>query len=309
MTKRRHHYIPQFYLKNFIDPKDSPYICIYDKEGNDIIKATAKDIAVEKHYFTFITPDGKKDSETLENAMAQLEGVASAVIEKIIQEKLLDEKDKAHFSSFISCMLTRVPNFRNNIQGATEQLIKKISIRLASYKQGFEGMIRRFENDTGKKIGMPTEELRQWMLNGKKYDIKIEPQFSLALAMSNAVELTPLFNDMKWTFIKATPDYKFLTGDNPLYYSDPTHDRRSFYGVGLANKNIEVTFPISQDCCAFGSWHGKEGYLQGTNQLVKGLNQRTVIASLRFIFASEKSEVLNSFVKKYKNSSPKLRVG
>jgi hypothetical protein len=206
-------------------------------------------------------------------------------------------------------MLTRVPNFRNNVQEATEQMVKKMSIVMASYKAGFEGMIKRYKNDTGNKIDMPVEDLRQWMLDGKKYNISVDPQWSLALAMLNVDHLAKIFFAMKWAFIKATSDFRFLTGDNPLYYSDPTYDRRSFYGVGLANKNIEVTFPVSQDFCAFGSWHGKEGYLQGNNQLVKGLNRRTTVASLRFIFASQKSEALKDFVKKYKDSSPKMRVG
>lgn len=307
MTKRRHHYIPKFYLNNFIDPENSPYIWVYDKEGADIIKATAKDIAVEKHYFSFTTPEGKKDSETLENALADIEGSASTAINKIIQEKILTQEERTYFVTFLALMLTRVPNFRRNIENATGKMLKKMSIMWASYKKGFEGMMQRYEEDTGEKIGMSTEELRQWMIDGK-YDITVDSQFSLGIALSNAEKMVNLFYKMKWAYIKSTDEYKFLTGDNPFYYIDPTYNPKSFYGFGLVNKNIEVTFPLSQNLCAFGSWRGKEGYAQGNNQLVKNINRRTVIASLRFIFASQRSDIIKDFVKKYKNSSPKLVV-
>ena len=114
---------------------------------------------------------------------------------------------------------------------------------------------------------------------------------------------------MKWRFIKATDDYKFMTGDNPLRYIDPAHNPHSFYGVGLANKNIEVTFPLSKDMAAFGGWERSAGYFQGNNQHVKHINRMTVIASRRFMFAHNKSENVDKFVKKYRGSHPVIKVG
>jgi len=307
--KKRHHYIPKFYLEGFGDPNNKPFLWVYEKGGSNFIKASAKDIAVEKHYFTFLDSQGERDSETLENALADIEGKVASIFKKIFKEESLSEEDRAIFASFLALMMTRVPNFRNNIATMLESVMKRMSLMMASHKKGFAGSIKRFEQDTGTEIGMPVEELRQFMLDESKYEIKANPQFSLAMALSNLDTLTRVFFNMTWTFVKATGDYKFLSGDNPLYYCDPTHDPRSFYGVGLANKNAEVTLPLSREVALFSSWQGRSAYAQGRNAHVKGINKRTILAASRFVFVSEKSDTINKLVQKCKGSAPKMRVG
>jgi len=307
--KKRHHYIPKFYLEGFVDSRNKPYLWVYEKGGNRIIKASAKDIAVEKHYFSFLDQQGKRDSETLENALAEIEGKVASIFKKIFKEESLSEENRATFASFLALMMTRVPNFRNNIATMLEGVIRRMNLMMASHKKGFEGSVRRFEKDTNTKIGMPVEELRQFMLDESRYEIKANPQFSLAMALSNLDTLTRVFFDMKWAFIKATSDYKFLSGDNPLYYCDPTHDPHSFYGVGLANKNVQVTLPLSREVALFSSWRGRSGYTQGRNTHVKSINKSTILAASRFVFSSGKSDTINKLVQKCIGSAPRMRVG
>ena len=306
--KKRHHYIPKFYLEGFVDPRNKPFLWIYEKGGSKIIEASAKDIAVEKHYFSFLDSKGERDSETLENALAEIEGKVASVCRKIFNEKSLCEEDRSFFASFLALMMTRVPNHRNVISVMIESVIKKMSLMFASNKKGFEGSVKRFEHDTGNKIDMPIEDLRQIMLDESKYKIKANPQFSIAIALSNLDKLIQVFFDMKWTFLKATDDYKYLSGDNPLYYYDPTYDPRSFYGVGLLNKNVEITLPISQEVALFASWQGKSGYTQGRNTHVKDINKRTILAASRFVFASAKSDIINKLVQECIGSATRMRI-
>jgi len=306
--KRKHHYIPVFYLSGFTN--DNRCIWVYDKETGNVFESKPEGIAYEKHYFSFIAPNGTRDSETIENLIMSLEAECSKVVRRILSCELLNEDEGITFAYFVALMMLRAPNFRRNIESATSELMKKISVFIASHKEGFESMIAKYERDTGNKIGIPSEELREWLLNpDKNYTIKTDPQYSLALALDFLKDFPKVFFGMKWAFLKATSDYKFLTGDNPLYYFDPTHNPRSFYGVGLFNKNIEVTLPLSKDMCAFGSWKHREGYIQAKNQWIKNINRRTAIAALRFVFASERSETLKEFIMKYKGSAPKMRVG
>jgi hypothetical protein len=110
--KKRHHYIPCFYLNGFIDPANEPFIWVYQKGESQIIKATAANIALEKHYYSFTTPTGAKDSETFENALSEIEGKAAPLIEKIKKHQTLDNDDRAIFAAFLALMMTRVPNYR-----------------------------------------------------------------------------------------------------------------------------------------------------------------------------------------------------
>jgi len=92
------------------------------------------------------------------------------------------------------------------------------------------------------------------------------------------------------------------------YYCDPTHDPHSFYGVGLANKNVEVTLPLSSEVALFSSRQGHSGYAQGKNAYVKDINKRTILAASRFVFVSEKSDTINKLVQKCIGSAPRMRV-
>jgi len=305
--KKRHHYIPKFYLEGFIDPHNRPYLWVYEKGNKKIIKATSKDIAVEKHYFSFLMLDGERNSDTLENVMAEIERNSAPIFKKIIRGQSLSKEDKAYFATFLAFMMIRVPNFRKNIENAIGELMKRISMVSASNRRAFEAMIKRYEKDTRKKINMPIEELRKWVLEGE-YDIKANPELALGMALSTTRELFPVFLGMKWTFVRATDEYKFLTSDNPLFYCDPTHDPNSFYGVGLINKNVEVTFPIFKDLALFASWKDRGTYIQGKNRLVKDINKRTILAASRFVFSSGKSDDINKLVQKYKNSAPVIKV-
>jgi len=198
---------------------------------------------------------------------------------------------------------------RENIRKSTGEMIKHISVFMASHKENFERMMEKYEKNTGKQIGMNVEELRQWMKSSDSYAVTVDKQYATAMALSLLENFARVFFQMKWAFLKATDDYKYMTGDNPLKYIDPTHRSGSFYGVGLANKNIEVSLPLSKEICAFGSWKHREGYLQANNQHVKHLNRMTVIASVKFVFTDKKSEDIDKFVKKYKGSHPVMSVG
>ncbi len=305
--KKRHHYIPVFYLNGFTDKNACLYV--YDKDGGPIFESSPEGIAYENHYFSFITPQGERDSETVENNVMLLEGESAKVIKKIHACNELTVNDRINYSLFVASMMVRVPNMRNNIQKSTGEMIKHMSVFMASHKENFEGAMERYEKDTGKPIGMNIEELRQWMRDPSHYDISVDKEYATAMALSLLEDFAKVFFQMKWAFFKATDEYKYMTGDNPLRYIDPTYKPRSFYGVGLANENVEVSLPLSKEVCAYGSWKGREGYLQAKNHHVKHLNKITVSASVRFVFADSKSEDIDKFVTKYKGSHPVLKVG
>jgi hypothetical protein len=305
--KKRHHYIPRFYLDGFIDPRNKPYIWVYEKGKNAIRKSKSDKIAFQKRYYSISTTEGKRDSETIENFLAEIEQSAALVFKKIEGRESLNEEEKGTFSYFLAFMITRVPAYRDNVERVTEKLLKKTNINLASDPRGFKAMIEAYERDTGEKIGMPVEELRQFTLDGRRYDISVDPQYSLQ-AMMIAKDIVPFLYNMSWAFFEASDDYKFVTSDNPLFYDDPNHDLESVYGVSLLNRNVEVSFPMSKELLFLGTWQDYKGFIRGNNAIVKDLNRRTVLSASRFVFASQKSDILNKFVQKYIDKGPRLEL-
>lgn len=305
----RHHFIPQFYLQGFVDPKNSPYVWVYRKDDGAIIKSSVKDTAVHRHYYSFTTKTGIRDSQTLEKWFSEIEASVAKIYRKILRKKPLNNEERSRFATFLALTLTRVPNYRENmIDKPTAQLMKRMQIIMASHKQHFETHIKKFEKDTGEKISVPIEQLREYILKGD-YDVKVgNPDYSLSFMFSSAKEVAPIFHRMRWAFLETTDDEYFLTSDNPLYYLDPSYKPGSFYGVGLMNKNLEVTFPLSRNLALLATWEGLTGYHQANSSIRKTLNSRTIISAQNFVFAPDKSSKLSELVQKYKNSSPKIKV-
>jgi hypothetical protein len=301
----RHHFIPQFYLQRFVDSKNPHFIWIYRKDTGAIIKSSVKDTAVHEHYYSFKTEGGVRDSQTLEKWFSKIEGRTSALFQKIFNKEILSDEEKSHFATFLALTLTRVPNYRENmIEKPTADLMRKMQEFMASNKDHWERHIKHMEEKTGQKFKISAEELRQYVLEGD-YDIKVtNPDYSLSFMIENAQSVAPVFNAMKWAFFETSDDKYFLTSDNPLYYMDPTYKPGSFYGVGLMNRKLEVTFPLSKNLMLLATWEGPEGYKVTTSKTRDMFNMRTIASAQNFVFAPENSIKLCTLVQKYKGSSP-----
>jgi len=305
--KKRHHYIPVFYLNGFTN--SNGYLYIYDKYNKPVFESSPEGIAYENHYFSFVNSEGERDSETLENAIKLLEDESARVLRKIHNYEKLSIDDRRTFSLFVSSMMVRVPNMRENMRKISGTLAKLHSVSISSHKESFMRQMKNYEKDTRKQMGPNYEELREFMNNPDNYDVSTNKQYGTAMALSQIEHISEIFFRMKWTFLKATRENKYITGDNPLSYFDPTCKPNSFYGVGLLNKNIEVALPLSKEICAFGTWRLKEGYLQAKNQYVKRLNKMTAISLVKFAFCHNKSDVIDKFIKKYKDKHPIITFG
>jgi hypothetical protein len=279
---------------------------VYEKGHPKIKRASVKDIAIQKHYYSFITQEGNRDSEAFENFLAFIENRVAPVFKKIKKEEIITEEERIWFAIFLASLITRVPNFRESIEESSAEVIRRINLKMASDTEGFKAMIRGLENETGNKVSLPIEDLQKFILQGK-YKIKVDPQFSLTM-MTMINDFGPIFHKMNWT-IFVSDDHRFVTSDNPLFYDDPTHDPRSPVGVGLLSKNIRLTFPVTKELALLATWsRGKDFYSKATNRFVRTVNRRTVQSASKFIFSSEKSAGLNDLVQKYMGSSPRLRV-
>lgn len=323
-TKKKHHYIPQFYLDGFTDLNNG-HVWVYEKGNLNIRKAKTGNIAFQKHYYSFVTKEGNKDSETLENAFAEMEGKAAPVFQKIKKCERLGEQERAIFACFLAFSVVRVPKFRGYVESDIAKSYKSLIKIGASHSGWLKSIMESVERDTREKINI--EELQEYILHGS-YNIKVNPQYSLKM-FKLVEDLIPIFYGMKWTFLIATGDYKFVTSDNPLFWCDPTHNPyiHSIYhlvnaislesfifyikklfswsnpvtpsrSVGLLNKDVEVTFPISRDVAFLGTWKIKGGdYLKANNYMIKDLNYRTITSALRFVYSSQKSDEVNALVR------------
>jgi len=296
--KKRHHYLPKFYLKGFTNPLLRKQIIYIYEKGNPIIrKSSPVNAAVIKGYYSLDSDKSNIDSETIEKTISLIETTSVPIIKKINIKKDLTHEEKELFSIFLSCMFTRVPTFRNWTEKVTAIALKTWLKFIASNEKTLSRFINQLIIEKNINFDYSIEKLQNFLLDDNKYEICVSPQLSLDFLLLG-LKLAPIFSKMNWAFLEATENYKFLTSDNPVYYIDPTVS--SHKNVGLLNKNVIVFFPISKELILYASWKNFSGYKRSTNKEIKGINKNTIIFANRFIFSPQLSNGINKIVQKYK---------
>ncbi|MEK6725694.1 MAG: DUF4238 domain-containing protein [Deltaproteobacteria bacterium] len=310
--KRKHHFVPAFYLRGFTDPSSDNMIWVYNKGSNNPFCEKPENIGLEKHYHTFENLDGSKDTNTIEDYFCHVwEGPTKTIIDQIKAGKFPVGDDRKFFASFLGLSFTRSPNHRANVDYATAQMLKSFSQFSATNQEYFVQSLKDYEYKMGEKLTDDPEELRQYILEGR-YDVKVTPELYLKMFISHGIQLGLVIAKMKWAFIRATDRFSFLTSDNPFFFHDPSPSSSSFWrGVGLLNENVEVTFPISKELALIATWKDSmtEMYIQGSHELARTINRCSVAAAHRAVYASEKSDALLRLVRKFANDRPTVAVG
>ncbi len=216
-----------------------------------------------------------------------MESAAAPVVRKLLQENfVLSDQERSDLLFFLSFFVTRVPLFRNRVEGLIADVGRKMLLMSAHHPDYFAKTLR--EAHKGKRNFTPEEieELRQWTLDDTRYRVRGSLTASLAMGMQLTMETVfPLFNDMKWAFLQSSHPNHFVTSDSPVSWIDPRISN-PIYGYGLANKNIEVTFPLGPELCLLDTWEGRTGPVHILPRGVERLNWRRAAFADRYVFAN-----------------------
>ena len=115
---RRHHYVPQFYLKHFTMPPEHKYVASLKKsDGLSFSGASTKNVGLEIDFYT-INGDPKFEDE-----LKVLESEWSALHNLLVTEKnadALSETERKKYAEFIGFQLSRTVQFRNWLTNAVK---------------------------------------------------------------------------------------------------------------------------------------------------------------------------------------------
>jgi hypothetical protein len=308
MASRRHHFLPQFYLKNFADPNTDERIWRYPKEGGKPVAAGARDFGLEKDYHTLTRPDGTRDSDSIETMFATLEGEWAPVVRKILANEPISETEREIVITFAGAMLVRVPRQRDHIGATMGEMAKRVLQMDAFHKESFHKDFRRFQEETGDTSGVDPEAVRQAYLS-EPFAVKTNPQVALRMSLWSMDTVVNCLMHMSWVFVRRNGRFRFITCDAPVFCVDPTLPPNAWHGAGLMSADMEVTLPLSPEVVAFGSHHPKRRTgINASPSMVRRLNQMRVDAAYRYIFADENSEALERFIIRNNDPTQPVRI-
>ena len=262
---KNQHIIPQCYLKQFVDPNtpsgQEPYVWIFDrdkKKGKK--KKTPKNILSETDFYTLKVEGGEKDY-SIEESLSQLESEYSSVFEKKIKYKIpLNDYEHTVFCAFVAAMLQRTQKQKENIEGFFDQLIK-------------------VADDLEKAHGAKPK---------KSSELKQAKEDAHKLSMLQIIpKITQVLLRMNLAFLCASRQGSFITSDTPCFLFNEKLQWHPFYGVGLAQKHVEMRMPLSPEITVSFSWlNNLRGYLKinadnihECNRMVRGYSHEYFIAN------------------------------
>jgi len=238
-----------------------------------LIPSSPKKSGCEDYYHAFKRQDGSLDTESIENDLGQIETKIDRVYEAIRMRRPLTALEWRAFHVFAGSMTVRVPKFIQTFHDFASEVLE----------YGFEIMKTQPEFvKRSQELGVPPEVLE----NTKA---RADRDSSLLMCLSAMETPIKLFSRMNWQFLDASAGNHFITGDNPVFYCAP--DRKpSLFPPGLADQDIEVTFPLSGKTCAVAAWRpSKVIYGEVDGKTVQLVNARTKAGAARFLYGPQKN--------------------
>ena len=261
---RKHHFLPQFYLRSFSEDQNSLYQI--QKTTGEFVGCRIKDLAAIRDFHE-IDADDVEDPHTLEKELATVEGQMSTFLADLLRDGLSNGQALVETIGFVSLLRMRVPAIKRHIEeslGETVRTAAEIMERqgkLPNPPPGFEEALR-------------VANLKITISNWKCLE--------LMFGMASNPDVLNIMCNMQATLFRASRG-SFITGDQPvsLYHED----KNSPYGVGPATPGVEITVPLTSSALLRLRHSDEEDVdLVASTEEIAEFNRRTIVMAERYLY-------------------------
>jgi hypothetical protein len=292
--KKRHHYVPVSYLKEFTD--SSGRIFAYRKEcPEQALHLKPDEIAFERYYYSQPLPDNKQDNNRIEDFFSTIEAPWPTVVDGFRNLERSTHSNLMSFFQFLTLMRVRVPATRDMVETLLAESVKATT-RLLD-RQG--------------KLPPKPEGLENLL---DDLDVSIDPHKSIHAMADLTKGFSRIVERLGFSVVRNKTGRTFVTSDNPIVYFDPDRPEKAMrpYDVGPDRGRIEFFFPIAPDLIVVGrtewkpqfSISGIHYYEMFDKQEVNRINRQIARFGYRFIFSNETAH--KALIEKYASISPVL---
>ena len=282
---RRHHYLPQMYLRGFADEAD--LLWVFDRQNDTYLHQGVLNTAVKKDFYTIIGPDGQKTDAVEQMLANSVEGPMKRIIERLDKKNLKWEgEDRAILALFVGLLRTRNLAFDKDQNESTEQFHRWWAKARHPSVEATEESLRQYESETGEDMSdVSAQELFE-MIRGDQYELDNPRQNNIKMMLSLALEIAQAVFRLKWDILAAPKGMSFLTCDNPFTVVPPPFFDDSIQGYGILTPGASTVVPLSSRTaiCFYGEGDRTRGavvykqFLRNTNIVVAANSERFVIA-------------------------------
>ena len=278
--KKKQHFVPQFYLKNYSFQNDSRSIgiCALDS-GRYIQRGNLRNQAYSDYFYG--------ENAVLENAFALLEGSVSSILSQIISDRKIpprESREYFHLLTFIISLSQRTRYAADAVNEMANQMLK------IAYKD--DSRINKYFD---------------------KFNIVTKDAPNLALSALDRSLLVSL--DLGYKILINDTSHMFITSDNPVikhnHYLRRIDPIKSY--IGFANKGLQIILSLNPVTClifydqdVYGVGNKKESIITVSNhEDVDEINRFIRISADKVLYFDH--NVNETYIRKIINDSKGFR--
>jgi hypothetical protein len=282
---RRHHYLPQMYLRGFAD--EAEQVWVFDRKENKFLHQGILNTAVKKDFYTVVSQDGQK-TDAVEQMLANIvEAPMKRIIERLDRKNLNWEgEDRAVLALFVALLRTRNPAFDRDQNQFTEEFHRWWAKAKHPSVEATAESLQEYGHETGEDMSDVSAQEVFHMIRDDRYEINNPRQNNIKMMLSLALEIAQAVFRLKWDILAAPKGMSFLTCDNPFTVVTPPKFDDSIQGYGILTPGASTVVPLSSKTaiCFYGEGDRTRGavvyksFLRNTNMVVAANSDRFVIA-------------------------------
>lgn len=294
---RKHHFVPQFYLRRFTDNDEK--ICVIEKAQSPRDWSTStENTGAKRDYHTLDWIDREPDTEHIEKNLATIEGNQNVLLKSILENPKSYVNRKKELSSFIALMHLRVPEHRDFIERMLSEsvvaVIRKLlrDGKLPEMPDSLKKLAEESNGDTFHPV------ISNWKIMEFMYDDRFQTQ------------ITKLCSGMNFRLLSTDGELEFITSDTPVVLFDRDYGRKRPYVSSFGMKSIQVSIPLSKSFVLVLDRESEEGCFIADSSTVREFNRRMTINAKNYIFMKDLTNEFKDDLSKLwnKNSGSKIDV-
>lgn len=275
-VKRRHHFTPVLYLKNFTDAEGRLHVTLLDNGHR--FEQTPENFGFERDFYRPTHLEEGEDPNVFEDAFADLEGDCAPVLRRIIDDRALpsDDESLGLLYNFIALQDARTPQARRMTDGPRAQVAEIILDMLRSDPRLYERSAKQAGIDLNEH---PYERFKEFK---GKYSIKVPTEAFVKDVMTRMDTVLQFLHRRSWSILYTDrPAEPFVVSDDPVVLSWSTGSYRQ--PPGHAHRNTDLTIPLSSNVALLGRYDQLATTIEATAASVAAINTRTIASGGRFI--------------------------
>lgn len=287
--KANHHFIPQFYLRNFSgagDRRKSKVFC-FDQSTKKSFETLVRNVGSRRHFFQ-INVEGF-DPNHVEDGMAEIEGEISGHLAEVIAARKFPSE--AHYSSVMTLMANvavRNPRFRSMTEKFHLQIVNRMIKLLLKDRDRFTENVKQVrKNGVPIRDDITYEEMKNF-IESDQYKIVIDQTYLIVLELDAVPTVLKQLVRRNWSFVSAAPGSTYITCDDPVVL-DWADGKASPYSPGFGVQNTIVLFTISPELALIGLFVEQPVQRDHLRDEVAALNTSIARHSTKQLYARDDS--------------------